>query len=347
MTRRPTFPLRIVERRYLNQGSPDLKETYHLVLDLSDTPIEYEVGDCLAIYPHNSSSLVSKFLDILPFSPDQIVSDNINLETFLTLHVNLAKGSKHLKEKVGSDFDNSLEALKTIPLDFLSIDEIPNLFAKQLPRFYSICSSMKYVGKEAHLIVALAKNPDGALTEYGTCSDFLCKTAPLGEPVISAYHHASPHFFLPASSDTPIIMIGPGTGIAPFRGFMQERALHSTSTKNWLFFGEKRAEYDFFYKEEWNDWVNCGKLRLETAFSRDSDQKVYVQHKLKEHREEVWDWLEKGAYLYVCGDAKQMAKAVDASLKEVAMHVGGLSEENASSYLKELRAVKRYQRDVY
>jgi sulfite reductase (NADPH) flavoprotein alpha-component len=346
MTRRPIYPLRIVERRHLNQGSPDYKETYHLVLDLSESPIEYEVGDCLAIYPHNSSSLVSEYLNRLPFAPTDIVQEDITLETFLTLHVNLTKGTRALRDKLEKECSTPLEALELLR-DSFTIGELPQFFPKQLPRFYSICSSMSYVGKKAHLIVALARNPDGALTEYGTCSDFLCKSAPLNEPVISAYHHPAPHFLLPESPETPIIMIGPGTGIAPFRGFMQERAHHSLSTKNWLFFGEKRASHDFFYKEEWETLQKAGKLRLDTAFSRDSDQKVYVQHRLKENSREIWEWLNQGAHLYVCGDAKQMAKAVDSTLKEIAVEVGGLTQEEASQYLKGLRNEKRYQRDVY
>jgi len=351
MSRRRTYPLRIVERRHLNAGSPDLKETYHLVLDLEHSPIEYKVGDCLAIYPHNQLELVENILSKLPFSDEALIpfdEDSISAREYLLLHANLAKISRALKDRLDcAECAHPLEAFDNHDLSDITPEELPTLFAKQLPRFYSICSSMSVVGKQAHLIVALAKNPDGAATQYGTCSHFLCKEAPLHTPVISAYHHAAPHFFLPESSETPIIMIGPGTGIAPFRGFMQERTCVSHCNKNWLFFGEKRASHDFFYKNEWEKWQTTGQLKLATAFSRDTAQKVYVQDRLKEHGKEIWEWLNKGAYLYVCGDAKQMAKAVDATLKEIAVEEGGLSEEEANAYFKSLRSEKRYQRDVY
>lgn len=351
MNRRPTYPLTIVERRHLNSGSPDLKETYHLVLDLSATLIEYKVGDCLAIFPHNSNDLVDKFLNLLPFHRDTTLlyqEERISLKDFLTLHVNLVKCSRALIEWSGVDTSaHPLEVFLNADLSKLTLEILPTLFSKQLPRFYSISSSMKAVGKQAHLIVALAKNPEGSATEYGTCSEFLCKTAPLNSPVISAYHHPAPHFFLPLSTDTPIIMIGPGTGVAPFRGFMQERSQVSHCNKNWLFFGEKREAYDFFYKNEWEQWTRRGQLKLATAFSRDSDEKVYVQHRMLEHSKDIWNWLEQGAHLYICGDAKQMAKAVDEALREIIQREGRLSPMDAILYLKKLRSEKRYQRDVY
>lgn len=351
MGQRTCYPLSILERKLLNPDSPDHKETYHLVLDLSDSQIKYKAGDCLAIYPHNSPVLVNLFLEALPFSRDTLIvldDSTLPLVDYLTVHANLYKPSKLLKELAqSSSSKEALDLLRSIDLASLTLEDLSSLFLPQLPRFYSIASSMPYVGKTAHLIVALARNPEGASIPFGTCSEFLCKRAPLNEKVISAYHHPAPHFFLPNEKQTPIVMIGPGTGIAPFRAFLQERIELQSTRENWLFFGEKRSAHDFFYKEELSSWSNQGHLKLNTAFSRDNSEKVYVQHKMMEKSRELWDWIQKGAYLYVCGDAKQMAKAVDQTLIAIIEKEGNLEPQKAKDYLKNMRQQKRYQRDVY
>lgn len=320
-----TFDVSIKERYRLNESSD--KETYHLSLDLSGTEIQYEVGDCIAIYPQNDPILVQKILDHFASTGEEIVTDRKGVsrpfKTFLTSYANLLRSPKML----GAD-----------PQEFAAL--LPPL----LPRFYSIASSMKKVGKEAHLVVKINENPAGSLTKYGTCSHYLCKRAPLGEPSIRIYHQKSKHFYLSLDSFAkPIIMIGPGTGVAPFRGFLQERMMQG-SRKNWLFFGERHQAHDYYYEAEWKEAIADGFLQIETAFSRDREQKVYVQDRMMEKSALFWQWLEGGAYLYVCGDAKEMAKSV-----EEALHV--IIEQNAKvdpkEYIRKLKREKRYLRDVY
>ena len=200
---------------------------------------------------------------------------------------------------------------------------------------------MKSVKKRVDLLITINETPPNFPLPYGTCSHYLCHRAPINQPMVSLYHEKSKNFFLtPESADKPIIMIGPGTGIAPFRGFMQERSC----PKNWIFFGERRQAYDFYYQEEWQTYIDQGKLRLTTAFSRDGDKKVYVQHKMLKYQKEIWQWLEQGAYIFVCGDAKVMAKDVDNALKQI---ISSNSSHDPKTYIKNLRLQKRYQRDVY
>ena len=191
---------------------------------------------------------------------------------------------------------------------------------------------------------AVAKNPPHAPVPYGVCSHYLCYRAPLNEPVIPVFVQPSRHFTLPeASCERPIIMIGPGTGVAPFRAFMQQR----TCTRNWLFFGERNQTCDFYYRTFWEEHISKGHLRLDSAFSRDQAEKIYVQHRLLERKKEVWQWIQEGAYLFVCGDASKMAKDVDQALQHIAQEEGKLDPLAARAYFKEMRKEKRYLRDVY
>ena len=321
-TQKNVFLAVIKERYCLNPGSE--KETYHLVLDLAESGIEYAVGDCLGIYPQNDPSHVQTLIESLKATGEELVEDrqgaSHTLHAFLTSQASLIR------------LPEAAEDLAT-PKGFCK------RLAPLLPRFYSIASSMERVGREAHLTVALID---------GTCSHYLCKRTPLGSPVLSIFHQPSHNFSLPAASfDKPIVMIGPGTGIAPFRGFMQERIAKQASEKNWLFFGERRYKTDFYYQSYWEQLVAEGKLELDCAFSRDQEERVYVQHKILNKSAQIWEWIGQGAYIFVCGNASRMAKDVDKTLHAIVEKEGNYLPAEAKAFIKELKKADRYQRDVY
>lgn len=314
------FLATVKERYCLNPGSE--RETYHLVIDLGGSRIEYTVGDCLGIFPQNDLNYVKKIAEQFSAAEDETIEDrdgkSFYLSDFLANRANL---NRHPNPKD------------------LSLKEFCKKLSPIMPRFYSIASSMEVVGSEAHLTVGLIA---------GTCSQYLCKTVELGKPILPVFHHRSRNFSLTRETDDkPIIMIGPGTGIAPFRGFVQERIHRGCSAKNWLFFGERFSNNDFYYKSDWAAWMQTQKLDLSCAFSRDQPEKVYVQHKMLEESSKLWSWIEQGAYIFVCGDASKMAKDVDKTLQVIAQKEGGFSTDEAKTFFKELRKVNRYQRDVY
>ncbi len=308
----------VKERYRLNTGSE--KETYHLVLSLEGSDIAYSVGDCLGIYPENEPSEVVTVLARWNAHGSEMIEDRqgtlYSLGLFLKQHANLAREPKEPPSTLHA-YCKSLSPL--------------------LPRFYSIASSMQVVGAEAHLTVGLID---------GLCTHFLCKRLSVGERV-SIFHKPARHFSLPSSHDLPIIMIGPGTGVAPFRGFLQERIAQNGSPKNWLFFGERYRQTDFLYQSYWEELITQGKLRLDCAFSRDQAEKVYVQHLMLQQARDLWAWIQEGAYLYVCGDASRMAKDVDKTLHTIAEKEGSLSPDAAKAFIKALKNEGRYQRDVY
>lgn len=314
---------RIKERVLLNPGSE--KETYHIVLDLSGSGIEYSVGDCVGVYPENDPHYVQSLVNALQDS---------SLADFLIREANLER----IPKKLLGEHPDLLTLLSKQKIEPASLQE---RLLPLLPRFYSIASCKSYVGDEVHLTVALTQNSP---TSYGVCSHYLCHRVPLLEPVVPIFHKASHQFSLPAESvNAPIIMIGPGTGVAPFRGFMQAR----THPRNWLFFGGRNEKIDFYYRTFWEELASKNHLKLTTAFSRDQAEKIYVQHRLLENSSEIWRWLEEGAYLFVCGDASKMAKDVDKALLQIVETEGGVSQVEAKAYIKNLRANNRYQRDVY
>jgi sulfite reductase (NADPH) flavoprotein alpha-component len=216
-----------------------------------------------------------------------------------------------------------------------------------LPRLYSIASAQEVVGNEAHLTVANLSYRTNHHIRRGVCTHYLCDLAPLGEKCVPVYHHPNRGFTLPDDPQAALIMIGPGTGIAPYRGFLQARIAHGHPGRNWLFFGEWNRATDFFYEDEWRAMQNRIPLRIDTAFSRDQEYKIYVQHRMLEQGAELFAWLEEGAYLFVCGDANHMAKDVDGALHQIVEKHGDRTPDDAKAYLKELKAAKRYLRDVY
>ncbi|MCH9611382.1 MAG: Sulfite reductase [NADPH] flavoprotein alpha-component [Chlamydiales bacterium] len=323
----------IIDRVRLNEGSD--KETYHIVLDLTHTDLSYSVGDCVAVYPENDPDLVEQIYSYFgkPNCSITYKEQKWDFLEFLQKRANLLKAPKKLG--IG---DHVLDVLKRG--EPIAPQEFASLLLPLLPRFYSIASAEEAVGRQMHLTVSINENPPHFPTKFGTCSHYLCKRVPLHQPIQVELHKAKSFFLSPDSFQKPIIMVGPGTGIAPFRGFLQKR-LQAGNRDNWLFFGERRKQYDFYYKEEWE---NAQGLTLDTAFSRDGEQKVYVQDRMLANSQKLWRWLEEGAYFYVCGDAKQMAKAVDQALKEIIESEGKV---DSKEYIKNLKQQKRYLRDVY
>lgn len=347
------------------------KQTYHISLDLRGSNIQYQVGDSFGIFPENAPWEVDKILQLLKLEGDEEVVDRKQvtwtLRSFLQKRAALDAITPKFFAFVYESFKEKPPALRALKeqvdstairiylqnyhlWDFLeewNVRLTPQQLADHLlplmPRFYSAASSQRCVGERVDLTVAdIAFTSNGHL-RHGVCSQYLCHTINLSAPV-PVFAQPSHAFSLSVPPQCPLIMVGPGTGVAPYRGFMQERLQQGSSSENWLFFGERHEKENFFYQTFWEELVRKQFLKLTTAFSRDQAHKIYVQHRMKEHGRELFSWLERGAYLYVCGDAKRMAKDVEAVLAEI---VAEYSAEDPKAYLKNLRAARRYQRDVY
>lgn len=368
-----------IKDRYCLCQADSQKNTQHVVLDLRGSGITYTVGDSIGIYPQNDPTVVEKTLQAMRASGDEVVLDKHTnhpwkLQDFLTKKANIATVSRKLLSEIHRKqshppkkqfldelhHESQKEFLKEhlearhlwdILLEHGEVlfppQELCNLLMPLLPRLYSISSSQKAVGDEVHLTVALLEYQSNDQYRRGVCTHYLCELAPVGSPIIPVYIHPHNGFTVPENGDAPIIMIGPGTGVAPFRAFMQERILTGAHGSNWLFFGERNRASNFFYESYWNELVEQDKLRIDLAFSRDQDYKVYVQHRMLEHGKEFFRWLESGAFVYVCGDAHRMAKDVEIALLQIIQEHGRLDEMASKHYLKKLRAEKRYVRDVY
>lgn len=372
-SRKNPFPATLSVNRRLNEGSN--KDTRHFELSLEGSGLRYEVGDSLGVFPSNSAELVDALLAHLGFSGDEMVTTAdgapATLRDALTTSYIICEPSKQLLQAV-SEKDSSGEFLKTLldpaakadlenflwgrdVLDVLeeftlakfTPEEFVKVLRKLQPRLYSIASSQKAVGEAVHLTVAVVRYsvPHSERLRGGVCSTFLAERANGSVPV---FVHTAKHFRLPEDPAAKVIMIGPGTGVAPFRAFLQERKASGATGPNWLFFGDRHASTDFLYREEFEAALTEGMLaRLTTAFSRDQDRKIYVQHRMEEHGAELFQWLEDGAYFYVCGDAKNMAKDVDAALHSLVEVHGKRSSEEAKEYVDALKKAKRYRKDVY
>ncbi|MBJ7448818.1 MAG: sulfite reductase [Parachlamydiales bacterium] len=353
------------------------KQTLHLALCLKNSGIKYRVGDSVAVFPQNDPEVVKNTLNALNADASTIVNykrtgQAYPLDQFLSRIVNICKIGKPLFTAVLNSYHNDqvkeqLQLLLNQPdqlahylaqhelWDFLSahpdydltLEEICNLLPPLLPRFYSIASSQEHVDDEIHLTVGMVEYETNGKKRFGVASQFLGCNVPLNEAVIPLYIQPTAHFTIPDDHTKPIIMIGPGTGIAPFRGFMQERLKKGASGKHWLFFGERNRATDFLYEEYWNELMDLGHLKVSAAFSRDQSHKIYVQHLMHQEGAEFWNWLQEGAYLYVCGDAHRMAKDVETTLLQIAMEHGSMAEDGARAFIKKLRQDKRYLRDVY
>jgi sulfite reductase (NADPH) flavoprotein alpha-component len=240
-----------------------------------------------------------------------------------------------------------VDLLNEFPIEGLSAIDFVGMLRNLSARLYSIASSIHAHPEEVHLTVGAVRYNSHGKNRTGVCSTYLADRID-DEQKVKVYLHHNKNFKLPENGETPIIMVGPGTGIAPFRSFIEERIALGANGKSWLFFGDQHKNCDFLYQTEWEKYLEEGTLsKLDLAFSRDSDQKVYVQHKMLEKSKEIWDWIQEGAYFYVCGDASRMAKDVNAALIQIASQEGGMEEAEATKYVKQLQKEKRYQRDVY
>lgn len=355
------------------------KNIAHVVLNLKGSGINYNVGDSVAVQAVNDPEMVRKTLAALHATGNEIISDKhsgepIPLNEYMTKKCNLSEVSRKFISEMAKRqtdpakkerleyllADGQKEALKEYqaahevwdalqenPECVFSPQELAHLLMPLLPRFYSIASSMAEVGEEVHLTVAELIYETNGFVRRGVCTHYLCQLAPLNKKVVPIYIQPSHGFVPPEDGNAPMIMIGPGTGVAPYRGFMQERLKKGATGLNWLFFGEWHKDLQFLYGDYWEELAAAGSLKLATAFSRDQEHKIYVQHRMMEHGAEFFKLLEEGAHVYVCGDAHRMAKDVDAALHHIVQKFGGGDEVFAKDYVKKLKAAKRYLRDVY
>ncbi|MGY2364177.1 molybdopterin-dependent oxidoreductase [Pseudomonas azotoformans] len=358
---------RLLLNRHLNPHSVH-KETRQFALDLTDSGLTYEAGDALGVRPRNCPELVGELLDLTRLNAHTCVNidtfGDVPLQQALTQHFEIARpssdtlafiaersanpGLKHLlNPEHKAELNDWLwgrqlaDVLLEYPIE-CSADELLSTLKRLQPRLYSIASSAKAYPQEVHLTVAAVRYGK----RKGVSSTFLADR--VGDGEVPLFIQPSKHFRTPTDGDVPMIMIGPGTGIAPFRAFLQERRALGHQGRNWLFFGEQHAASDFYYQDELQGMQRDGLLNhLSLAFSRDQAQKVYVQDRIREQGAELWRWLQDGAKLYICGDASHMAKDVDQALRQVAQTHGGLGVEGAVEYWRQLSEQKRYLRDVY
>lgn len=371
-TRQNPFPGKLVVNRRLNPGSQ--KDTRHLEVDLTGWGLSFEVGDSMAVYASNDPELVEEVIHALGAAGDELVpppkGDPVPLRValtkdylitqptpkFLKAVASRASGAPLLKDLLHTERKHDLETylygLEVI--DFLvehpsvkfAPEEFVALLPKLQPRLYSIASSPKAFPDAVHFTLDVVRYESHGRLRKGVCSTFMAER--VGDGPFPVYPTTS-KFRMPENPDTPMIMVGPGTGIAPFRAFLQERRAIGARGKSWLFFGSQRAHCDNFYGDEFAQLKAEGFLtRIDCAFSRDQEHKVYVQHRMEENGAELWKWIEEeGAHFFVCGDAKRMAKDVDATLKKIVQTHGGKSPDEANDYIEHLKKDKRYKRDVY
>ncbi len=358
-------------RKLTTAGSA--KDVRHLEISLANSGLNYEVGDALGVMPQNDPALVAQLLAALAARGDESVPGKdgaeIALHEALASHYEITRiprpllelcakrtGDELLKKVSAPEANGELtqflwgrqviDLLVTHPGVKFSPLEFVALLRKLQPRLYSIASSPKAHLGEAHLTVSAVRYESLGRARGGVCSTFLADRVAPDTPVPVFVHQNKA--FRPPAPDVPLIMVGPGTGIAPFRAFLQERRAIGATGRNWLFFGDQRFSTDWLYRDEIESFHRTGLLtRLDLAWSRDQSEKVYVQHRLLEQAGEVFAWLEAGGVFYVCGDASRMAKDVDAALHEVIERAGNRSREQAAEYVKQLQASRRYQRDVY
>ncbi len=374
------FSAKLVENRNLNKVGSS-KETRHFVINLTGSGLTYKAGDSLGVYPTNRASDVDELLRLLgatgeePVSPAMLkLAAPISLREALTHRLALAGPTKKILDTLNAKTTDAAEKAKLAELlapeakekltAYLAEREYVDILAefrgakltaqefvdhqrKLMPRLYSIASSSKVFPEDIHLTVGIVRYQTNGRERVGVCSTFLADRVALGAPAVPVFVSDS-HFGPPEDTSKDCIMVGPGTGIAPFRAFVQDRIAAGATGRNWVFFGDQKSACDFLYEEEWNAYLAKGQLtRLDLAWSRDQAAKVYVQDKMRENAAELWAWIKNGGHFYVCGDAKRMAKDVDAALHEVIAQQGGMDAAAAADYVKTMKKESRYQRDVY
>ncbi|WP_145535062.1 NADPH-dependent assimilatory sulfite reductase flavoprotein subunit [Yersinia thracica] len=351
-------------------GRHSEKDVRHIEIDLGDSGLRYQPGDALGVWFDNDPALVDELLALLWLKGDEPVSidgQNILVSQALRSHLELTQNTTVIVDKYAAlSRDEKLIALladkpalqhyaKNTPIvdmvrqapSDLNADQLVALLRPLTPRLYSIASSQAETENEVHITVGVVRYEIDGHPRAGGASGYLADRLAVDDDIRIFIEH-NDNFRLPANPETPVIMIGPGTGIAPFRAFMQQREADGATGKNWLLFGNPHFTEDFLYQVEWQRYVKDGLLtRIDLAWSRDQAHKIYVQDKLREQGAELWDWIQQGAHIYVCGDANRMAKDVEQVLLDVVALHGAMDAEQADEYLSELRLARRYQRDVY
>jgi sulfite reductase (NADPH) flavoprotein alpha-component len=372
-TRQNPFPGKLTVNRRLSSPESE-KDTRHFEIDLRDWGLSFEVGDSVAVYPTNDPELVNEIIRAISAKGDEpvpaaktqkslreaLLRDYSITQTtpkFLKAITQRANSALLLKDLLEperkEDLGRYLWGMEVI--DFLlehpsakfKPEEFVGLLNKLQPRLYSVASSLRVYQEQVHLIVDVVRYESHGRLRKGVASSFLAERA--DNAPVPVYPSLAKHFHLPENTDIPIIMVGPGTGIAPFRAYLQERQALGAKGKNWLFFGAQREKCDYAYEEDFDRFKRDGILtRLDCAWSRDQAHKVYVQHRILENAPEIWKWIDsEGAQFFVCGDARRMAKDVDAALRRIVQEQGGKSIDTANEYVEKLKSDKRYKRDVY
>jgi len=373
-SRTQPFHAEVIENINLN-GRGSGQETRHLALSIEGSGFQFEPGDCIGIFPENHPELVDSLISTMGWKPDDVVTVNKQgeqrpLREALLQNFEITVLTKPLLEQASKFSSNSKLRDLLQPgheaelkqylngrdlLDFIqdfapwesSASDFTAILRKLPARLYSIASSYKANPDEVHLTIRALHYDSNGRKRHGVCSVQCAERLEPGD-TLPIYVHTNPNFKLPDSPDTPIIMIGPGTGVAPFRSFMEEREETGAEGKSWLFFGDRHFLTDFLYQTDWQRWLKDGVLtRMDVAFSRDTAEKVYVQHRMLEKSRELYEWLQEGASIYVCGDEKHMAHDVNATLIKILEQEGGMSTTEAETYLSDMQQQQRYQRDVY
>lgn len=372
-SRKNPFPATVTENRLLT-GPDSEKETRHIELSLEGSGIQYLPGDSLGVLPENRPDMVQEVLGHLGFTGDERVKDfydgDLSLKEALSSWLMIGKLSTSTVRawaKLTSNpelatlvlpenktkFEDYLwgrefhDLLEQYPLKLQDPQELFKILPRLTPRLYSIASSQALHPASVHLTVRVVRYHTHNRERLGVCSGQIGERTPVGT-TLPTFIHSNKLFRMPGNLDAPVIMVGPGTGLAPFRAYLEHKQAGCGHWPMWLFFGDQREKQDFLYREEMLAWLENGVLqRLDTAFSRDQQKKIYVQDRIREQSAMLWDWLEKGAYFYVCGDSKRMAPDVEAAvLDSIAQH-SGKGAEYAAAYLADIKKQKRYLKDVY
>lgn len=360
------FPATLLARQKIT-GRDSEKDVRHIEIDLSGSGLQYRAGDALGVWFENDPAVVDEILAAVSLKGDEPVNAGgqgktvreallhdweigLNTPQFVQGYAEIS-GNPELKEAAADASAyaaaNPIAGIVSQYPTALTAEQLAGLLRPLAPRLYSISSAPEEVGEEVHLTVGVLRYEHNGIPRTGAASGFLGGRLE-EEGSVRVFVEENPRFRLPENPDTPVIMIGAGTGVAPFRAFMQQRAANGDSGKNWLIFGNQHFTQDFLYQTEWQGWAKDGLLnKYDFAWSRDQEEKIYVQHKIREEAAELWQWLQQGAHIYVCGDASRMAKDVEQALLDTIAEQGGLSADDADEYLDNLRQEGRYQRDVY
>ena len=360
------FPATLLARQKIT-GRDSEKDVRHIEIDLSGSGLQYRAGDALGVWFENDPAVVDEILAAVSLKGDEPVNAGgqgktvreallhdweigLNTPQFVQGYAEIS-GNPELKEAAADASAyaaaNPIAGIVSQYPTALTAEQLAGLLRPLAPRLYSISSAPEEVGEEVHLTVGVLRYEHNGIPRTGAASGFLGGRLE-EEGSVRVFVEENPRFRLPENPETPVIMIGAGTGVAPFRAFMQQRAANGDNGKNWLIFGNQHFTQDFLYQTEWQGWAKDGLLnKYDFAWSRDQEEKIYVQHKIREEAAELWQWLQQGAHIYVCGDASRMAKDVEQALLDTIAEQGGLSTDDADEYLDNLRQEGRYQRDVY